>query len=52
MDEKPLTRSFISIDFPDEIIKEVARIQSILSKTGFTGKLSFALRQRENRLNY
>jgi len=33
-------RTFISIDFPDEIIKEVARIQSLLVNQKFTGKLT------------
>ena len=34
------TRAFICITFPDEIIKEVARIQEIISKQKFTGKLT------------
>ncbi len=33
-------RSFICIDLPDEIIKEVARVQSLLEKQKFTGKLT------------
>ncbi len=33
-------RTFISIDFPDEVVKEVARIQSILSKKKFVGKMT------------
>jgi len=33
-----LTRSFICIDFPPEVIKEVARIQEIIDKKNFTGK--------------
>jgi len=32
------TRAFIAIDFPPEIIKEIARIQNILKKKQFTGK--------------
>lgn len=35
------TRSFICIDFPDEAIKEVARVQQIIQKgMKFTGKLT------------
>jgi len=37
---KKLTRAFIAIDFPDEVIKEVARVQEILGKKKFTGKLT------------
>jgi len=34
-------RSFICVDFPDEVIKEVARIQQIVQKrTHFSGKLT------------
>ena len=32
-------RTFICIDFPDKVIKEVARIQSLIEKQKFTGKL-------------
>jgi len=32
-------RTFIAIDFPSDIIKEIARIQEIISKKPFTGKL-------------
>lgn len=35
-----LTRAFIAIDFPDEVVKEVARVQEILEKKKFTGKLT------------
>src|SRR3989344_2909924 len=35
-----LIRTFICITFPDEIIKEITRIQSIVSKTKFTGSLT------------
>ena len=31
-------RAFICIDFPEEVVKEVARIQELLQKTKFTGK--------------
>src|SRR3990167_3903155 len=34
------TRAFVCIEFPDEIIKEVARIQSLIEKQKFTGKLT------------
>jgi len=37
--QTPLTRTFIAINFPSDIIKEVARIQGIISKKPFTGKL-------------
>ena len=33
-------RTFIAIDFPEEVIKEVARVQNILKNTKFTGKLT------------
>lgn len=33
-------RTFIAIDFPDEVIKEIARLQSLISKKKFTGKLT------------
>jgi RNA 2',3'-cyclic 3'-phosphodiesterase len=33
-------RAFICIDFPSEVIKEVARIQEIISKKPFVGKLT------------
>ncbi|MCH7567843.1 MAG: RNA 2',3'-cyclic phosphodiesterase [Nanoarchaeota archaeon] len=32
-------RTFICIDFPSEVIKEIARIQSLVNKQNFTGKL-------------
>ena len=35
-----LTRAFIAIDFPDEVIKEVARVQGVLGKKKFTGKMT------------
>ena len=34
------TRSFISIEFPSEIIKEVVRVQELLKNLKFTGKLT------------
>lgn len=33
-------RAFICVDFPDEIIKEITRVQSVLEKRPFTGKLT------------
>ncbi len=35
-----LHRSFICIDFPDEVIKEIARIQEVLGNWKFTGKMT------------
>lgn len=35
-----ITRTFIAINFPQEIIKEIARIQSLLSNIKFIGKLT------------
>ena len=35
-----LSRIFIAIDFPDEVIKEVARVQKILGTRKFTGKMT------------
>ncbi|MBI2451631.1 RNA 2',3'-cyclic phosphodiesterase [Candidatus Pacearchaeota archaeon] len=34
------TRTFISIEFPDEVIKEVARIQNLIKNKKFTGKIT------------
>src|SRR3989304_5940680 len=33
-----LTRAFIAIDFPSDIVKEIARVQELLGKVKFTGK--------------
>jgi len=38
--ESDLTRAFICIDFPDEIIKEITRVQGAVGKVKFTGKLT------------
>lgn len=38
--EDNLIRCFISIDFPDDVIKEVARVQEELEKVKFMGKLT------------
>ena len=40
MEEKKLTRAFICLEFPDEIIKEVARVQESLCNKMFTGKMT------------
>ncbi len=37
---QPPTRTFIAIDFPDEIIKQIEKLQSLISKKKFTGKLT------------
>lgn len=37
---KEKTRVFIAVDFPSKIVKEVARVQDILGKKQFTGKLT------------
>jgi len=39
-DKSELIRCFIAIDFPDEVIKEVARVQEEVSKMKFTGKMT------------
>jgi len=38
-EQTPLVRTFICIDFPSEVIKEIARIQTLIDKQNFTGKL-------------
>lgn len=38
-DEINFTRTFVAIDMPDNIIKEVAKLQEILSKKNFAGKM-------------
>ena len=40
MGENNLTRAFIAIEFPDEVVKEIARVQELVSKIKFTGKLT------------
>ena len=40
MEEKKEHRAFVAIDFPEEVIKEVARIQEILENIKFTGKMT------------
>src|SRR3989344_4739654 len=38
--ENKLIRAFIAIDFPDEVVKEIARVQEVLGKRQFTGKMT------------
>jgi len=33
-------RAFIAVEFPDEIVKEIARVQGVLETRKFTGKLT------------
>lgn len=40
MGEKKLHRVFIAIELPDEVIKEVARVQEVLRGRKFTGKMT------------
>jgi RNA 2',3'-cyclic 3'-phosphodiesterase len=40
LEKKQLIRAFIAIEFPDEVIKEVARVQELIGKVKFTGKLT------------
>lgn len=40
IEKKKLHRIFICIDFPDEVIKEVARAQEVLGNWKFTGKMT------------
>ncbi|MEK6855412.1 MAG: RNA 2',3'-cyclic phosphodiesterase [Nanoarchaeota archaeon] len=40
MEKDEKTRAFICIDFPDEVIKEIARIQSLILNKKFTGKIT------------
>ncbi|MCX8158951.1 MAG: RNA 2',3'-cyclic phosphodiesterase [Candidatus Pacearchaeota archaeon] len=35
-----LVRAFVCIDFDDEVIMEIARVQELISKTKFVGKLT------------
>ncbi len=39
-EKKELIRAFVCIDFPDAIVKEVARIQEQLENLKFTGKMT------------
>jgi len=40
MNPKNNLRTFICIDFPDEVIKEIARLQNLIYKQKFVGKLT------------
>lgn len=40
MNGKKLYRTFIAIDFPDSVIKEIARVQEILQNLKFNGKMT------------
>jgi len=44
MGEDKLNRVFIGINFPSEVVEEVGRVQELLRKWNFTGKLT----EREN----
>ncbi len=35
-----LTRAFICIEFPDEVVKEIARVQEVLENRKFAGKMT------------
>lgn len=39
-ENKDLTRVFIAVEFSDEVVKEVARVQGLLENVKFTGKLT------------
>lgn len=38
--KKKLIRAFIAVDFPDEVVKEIARVQELVGKKKFTGKMT------------
>ncbi len=40
MEKKEKTRAFIAVDFPSEVVKEIARMQELLGKKKFVGKLT------------
>ena len=40
VDKKELHRTFICVDFPDSVIEEIARVQEILGKQKFIGKMT------------
>lgn len=40
MDDKKTTRAFVCIDFPDEVVREVARVQELVGKRPLTGKFT------------
>jgi len=39
-DKSELKRCFIAIEFSDDVIKEIARVQELIAKTKFTGKIT------------
>jgi 2'-5' RNA ligase len=39
-EKKALTRVFICVEFPDEVIKEIARVQEVLENQKFHGKMT------------
>ncbi len=39
-DKNELTRAFICIEFPDEVVKEIARVQEVLENWKFQGKMT------------
>jgi 2'-5' RNA ligase len=40
IENKDLTRAFIAIEFSDEIVKEIARVQELVSGVKFSGKMT------------
>jgi len=40
MVKEKLIRVFVSVEFPSEVVKEVARVQELLGKVKFTGKMT------------
>ena len=40
MENREKTRAFIAVDFPSEVVKEIARVQGVLGKKQFTGKMT------------
>lgn len=40
MEEQHLTRAFICVEMPDEMVKEIARVQGLVGKWTFTGKMT------------
>lgn len=40
VEENKMHRVFVAVEFPDEVIKEVARVQQLLGNLKFTGKMT------------
>ena len=40
MEKEKLNRVFVSVEFPSEVVKEIARVQELLGKFKFTGKMT------------